>query len=59
MNWFTRRHAKPPHHAVDVGGVGEVGPAGLLEDFAVSVAEHREDQPHHLFVVDWLAIERP
>ena len=51
--------AEPPGDAVEVTGVGKVGPARLVEDLSVAVVHHRKAEPDHLFVVDRAAVHRP
>ncbi len=52
-------HAKPPHRAVDVERVGEVGPAVAFEDLAVPLVHQRKREADHFFVFDWTAVHRP
>ena len=48
--------AETPQLAVDVDGVGKVGPAGLVENAAVALVQERQAQADHLLVIDRTAI---
>src|SRR5690606_17237798 len=49
-------HAKPPNGAVDLAGVGKVGPAIALEDFAIPLVHQGVTKLHHLFVADYPSV---
>jgi hypothetical protein len=51
-------HTEPPHHPIDVNGVGKVASTIPLENLRATLVEHRHDHLFHLLFADRIGLQR-